>query len=284
MITFQQALTETAARLEDAGCESPRLDATLLLSAAVKKDKIQLYAHPKTKLSPEEYAIFEGFVSRREKAEPIAYILGERGFWDIDLSILKGVLIPRPDTETLIEVVLDESKDKTAALNICDLGCGSGAIILSLLKALPGASGIAADMSDTALACTTDNARKLSLQDRLSVLKSNWFEGIPAQQFDLITSNPPYIPTPDMADLMRDVRLHEPHLALDGGTDGLEAYREIINSASEYLKEGGLLAFEVGQGQADDVATLIKNTNQFTSPRFKKDLAGIERVVFARAK
>ena len=283
MITYEQALIETTARLQTAGCQTPRLDATLLLSAATGKDKIQLYAHPKTKLSADEYARFETIVSRREKAEPMAYILGEKGFWDLDLKVFKGVLIPRPDTETLIQAVLDEIPEHSAPIKICDLGCGSGAIALSLLGVYKNAQGIAVDISPEALRCTTQNAQDLGFIERLRVLESTWLEKVPHEKFDVITSNPPYIPTGDMPGLMRDVRLHEPHLALEGGEDGLDAYRLIIKQAPGYLKKDGLLVFEVGKGQADPVTQILAHSGSFGAVSKREDLSGTERVVFARA-
>lgn len=284
MQTYEQVLIETTSRLEASGSNTPKLDAIMLLCHVTGKDKIQIYAHPRTQLNQEEYARFEALVARREKAEPMAYILGQKGFWDIDLTVTRDVLIPRPDTETLLEVVFDAYPGKTEPLSFCELGSGSGAIILSLLKTYPEATGVAIDTSKAARACTKQNARNLKLAERLEVRESNWFSDVKTDEiFDAIVSNPPYIPSGDMAGLMRDVRLYEPPEALDGGTDGLDAYREIIKQAPDYLKAGGLLALEVGQGQAPAVISLLAERGGFSPAGTRKDLAGIERVVFARA-
>lgn len=285
MLTYEQALIETTSRLETAGSDTPKLDATLLLCEVVGKSKIQVYSHPRTQLNQEEYARFEAFVARREKAEPVAYILGRKGFWDIDLTISRDVLIPRPDTETLVETIFQTYPDKNQPLSVCELGVGSGAVIITLLMAYPKAKGVAVDISQPALACTRLNANQHGVLNRLEFVKSHWFEDLDKScAFNVIASNPPYIPTKDMPDLMRDVRGYEPHEALDGGKDGLEAYRNIITAAPEFLKGGGLLALEVGQGQAADVRDLLNKTDRFTAPDIKQDMAGIERVVFARGR
>ena len=296
MQTYEQALIETAARLDTAGSDTAKLDAILLLCEVVDKSKIQIYAHPHTSLTPEQYARFEAFVARREKAEPLAYILGRKGFWELDLAVSPDVLIPRPDTETLLDVVFEmfpqgqgQGQGKgheppQIPQKILELGVGSGAVVLSLLKAYPNAYGVATDISASALECAQKNAENLNLTGRLTFYQSHWFtELTPEKPFDVIVSNPPYVPTGDLAHLMRDVRLYEPHQALDGGADGLAAYRDIITKAPQFLKSGGVLALEVGQGQADDVAELLAQTDAFKHAQTKADLAGIKRVVFARA-
>lgn len=282
MLTYQQALVETTARFEQSGSATPKLDALVLLSYVTKKDKIHLYAYPQTCLTQEEYGQFEGLVARREKAEPIAYILEEKGFWDIDLHVEKGVLIPRADTETLVEAALLAMPDKKAPLHICDLGTGTGAIILALLHTLENATAVAVDLSEAALKCAQKNATTLGLSGRVSFTQSCWFASVPEQKFDVIVSNPPYIPEADMPTLMRDVRCYEPELALVGGADGLEAYRAILGEIPAYLAPGGWVFFEVGQGQAPDMAQIFEKDTFWQDVQIKKDLAGIERVVFAR--
>ncbi len=284
MLTYQQALLETSARLRDAGSSTPELDAMLLLVKATGKNKIHLYTYPKMSINNEVYNIFEELVGRREKAEPMAYILGEKEFWDITLQVNSGVLIPRPDTEILVEAVLENIADKNKPLKICDLGTGSGAIVLSLLNSLPNATAIGADISDTALTCATNNSKTIGLADRVRFINSCWFDNIAENGFDIIVSNPPYIPSADMAGLMRDVIHYEPSLALDGGDDGLTAYREIIKSAPDKLVVDGFLGLEVGVNQADDVANLMKQSGNWHNIKTHKDLAGIERVVCGYSK
>ena len=248
MLTYQQALIETASRLKESGSTTPELDALLLLCHVTGKDRIGVYATPKEPLTSEEYSKFDNLVGRREKAEPMAYILGEKGFWEFDLKVRKGVLIPRPDTESLVEAILDIHKDRNTALNILELGVGTGAIILSLLHEMPNAKGLGVDVSPDALACAEENAEANNLDDRLT---------------------------------LRDVAHHEPSLALDGGNDGLDAYRHIINEAPAKLKAGGLLAFEIGYDQADDLKKLLKDSGNFTPAVIVKDLAEHDRVVLA---
>ena len=281
MLTYQQALIETASRLKESGSTTPELDALLLLCHVTGKDRIGVYATPKEPLTSEEYSKFDSLVGRREKAEPMAYILGEKGFWEFDLKVRKGVLIPRPDTESLVEAILDIHKDRNAELNILELGVGTGAIILSLLHEMPNAKGLGVDVSPDALACAEENAVANNLDDRLTLRASSWFDNVSEDGFDVIVSNPPYIRTDDIPNLMRDVAHHEPRLALDGGNDGLDAYRHIINEAPAKLKAGGLLAFEIGYDQADDLKELLKDSGNFTPAIIVKDLAEHDRVVLA---
>ncbi len=281
MLTYQQALIETASRLKESGSTTPELDALLLLCHVTGKDRIGVYATPKEPLTSEEYSKFDNLVGRREKAEPMAYILGEKGFWEFDLKVRKGVLIPRPDTESLVEAILDIHKDRNAELNILELGVGTGAIILSLLHEMPNAKGLGVDVSPDALACAEENAEANNLDDRLTLRASSWFDNVSEDGFDVIVSNPPYIRTDDIPNLMRDVAHHEPSLALDGGNDGLDAYRHIIDEAPAKLKAGGLLAFEIGYDQADDLKKLLKDSGNFTPAVIVKDLAEHDRVVLA---
>jgi len=281
VLTYQQALIETASRLKESGSTTPELDALLLLCHVTGKDRIGVYATPKEPLTSEEYSKFDNLVGRREKAEPMAYILGEKGFWEFDLKVRKGVLIPRPDTESLVEAILDIHKDRNTALNILELGVGTGAIILSLLHEMPNAKGLGVDVSPDALACAEENAEANNLDDRLTLRASSWFDNVSEDGFDVIVSNPPYIRTDDIPNLMRDVAHHEPSLALDGGNDGLDAYRHIINEAPAKLKAGGLLAFEIGYDQADDLKKLLKDSGNFTPAVIVKDLAEHDRVVLA---
>lgn len=281
LLTYQQALIETASRLKESGSTSPELDALLLLCHVTGKDRIGVYATPKEQLTSEEYSKFDALVGRREKAEPMAYILGEKGFWEFDLKVRKGVLIPRPDTESLVEAILEKYKDRAQTLQILELGVGTGAIILSLLHELPNAKGVGVDVSPDALACAEENAEANDLDNRLTLRVSSWFDKVHEDGFDIIVSNPPYIKTDDIPNLMRDVAQHEPSLALDGGADGLDAYRHIIDEAPAKLKVGGLLAFEIGYDQATDLKVLLEKSGQFNDVSIIKDLAEHDRVVLA---
>ena len=282
MLSYQQALLEATERLKQAKSITPKIDALLLLCAATKKDKIHVYTYLNTILGIDDYDAFERLVARREKGEPIAYILGYKPFWDADFNVTPGVLIPRPDTETLITAVLENIAEKQQKLHICDLGTGSGAIALTLAQNLPNSALTAVDISPKALKCARINAHKLDVLARVNFIESAWFEQIPPCRFDGIVSNPPYIPAVDIQNLMRDVRDYEPHLALDGGPDGLREYRTILKDVPHYLNKGGFIAFEVGFDQAQDVVTLLEQTNIFIEIKTYTDLQNIERVVFAR--
>lgn len=281
MLTYQGALREGTARLMDAGAASAGLDCGLLLAEATGQDRLTLYTYPARELSAEQYAKFEDLLRRREVGEPMAYILGEREFWGRRFKVRRGVLIPRPDTETLIETFLKYYTDKNQALRIAEVGVGSGAIIITLLAEYINAQGEGSDISTEAHAVATENAKAHEVHTRLTLHNAPWLTAM-GEGFDAIVSNPPYIPQAEMDGLMRDVRNFEPHLALEGGVDGLDAYREIIPAAAKKLKKGGRLLVEVGYNQAEDVCRLLEQQQQWQQVEICKDLAGISRVVCAQ--
>lgn len=238
-------------------------------------------------MSPEELVFYgndtrdaaalDVLVARRLKAEPVAQILGEKHFWRDKFFVDANVLTPRPDSETMIETLLRHRPDHAAAFRMLDLGTGSGCLLLSALREYGNATGIAVDQSPAALAVATKNAAALEVNARCEMLQSNWCSNLEGT-FDIVLSNPPYIPTADIAGLDADVRVHEPHSALDGGADGLECYRAIVQQLNAHTKPGSLVLFEVGMGQAEDVAALgiaagWKHLETAT------DLSGIARVV-----
>lgn len=280
MQTFFEALAEATARLLDAGSATATLDATLLLSEATGHDKLYLHTHTYKQLDSEAYARFEELLRRREVGEPMAYILGTRGFWALELAVRPGVLIPRPDSETLVEAVLAACPDKTVPLKIADLGVGSGALILSLLSEYPNARGWGTDVADTPLEVTAQNAETHGLAARLTLIKGSWAEPLPGG-YDVIVSNPPYITTAEMATLARDVVNFEPTGALHGGDDGLDAYRALLPTVADKLAPGGLLCLEVGHTQARAVSTLLEEQEIWHTINTHNDLAHIARVVSA---
>jgi len=277
--SVRSLLQAASARFEAAGIETARLDAEFLLSHLLGCGLLDLIARGGELVVDSIRDAFEAMVARRETLEPVAYILGEQEFWSLTFKVTNDTLIPRPDTETLVEVALEHLAEKPEAA-ILDLGTGSGCILLSLLHECELARGTAVDISRGALSVAAENAGRHGLQGRTQFLQASWFDALmPGQdRFDLIVSNPPYIPTVDIVGLMQDVRGFEPMGALDGGDDGLAPYRLITQQSSRYLTGGGMLAVEMGVGQARDVAALFE-AEGFQGVAITKDLAGLDRVV-----
>lgn len=278
-MTVGRLIDEATAALALAGIESPRREARLLLAHVLADDASQLALTPDRPVPDEAAVSFRALTSRRQMHEPFAYITGRRAFWTLDLEVSPATLIPRPDTETLIEAELKHIGYAGRRLDILDLGTGTGAILLSLLAELPLAEGVGVDVSEPALQIARRNAVRAGVAARTGFSISSWWSHVRGT-FDLIVSNPPYIRTTDIAGLEADVRSFEPHLALDGGPDGLSAYRAIAAAAAEHLNPGGAVVVEVGQGQAADVETLFRRRGFPTLQRFL-DTAGVERVVSA---
>ena len=224
----------------------------------------------------------EQYVTRREAHEPVSRILGSRGFWTVDVLVRPNVLDPRPDTETLIETALSFVENTpNAPLKILELGSGSGAIACALLSELPKAEAIVVDLSPHACQASKTNLARCGLSNRAFVLQARWYEAIEAQ-FDLIISNPPYIASSKLNTLAASVRLYDPLLALDGGEDGLDCYRAIIQDLPRVLKSRGLVIFELGYGQSAEVKHMLKAMN-LEVEKIARDLAGHERALAARA-
>ncbi|MFA6849903.1 MAG: peptide chain release factor N(5)-glutamine methyltransferase [Selenomonadaceae bacterium] len=261
------------------GVESPRLDAEVLLSYVLKKERIYLYVHFDEPLEPGELAVFREMVKQRVLHVPVAYIIGYREFMGLTFKVSPAVLVPRPDTEILVQAVLDRVKDKIAGAEIADIGTGSGAVVLSLLKYIPDLSAVTVDISLAALAIAKENSRLLEVDDRVAFYEGDVYAPLAGQKLDVIVSNPPYIPDADIAGLAPEVRDNEPHMALAGGRDGLDFYRRLVREGAPKLKNGGFLAFEVGIHQAKAVAALAENEVLLGKTEIIKDYAGIERVV-----
>jgi release factor glutamine methyltransferase len=261
----------------DKGVENPRLDAEVLLSHILKIDRVHLYVNFDQPLEETELAAYRIAVKKRAARLPVAYIIGSKEFMGLEFDVTPAVLIPRPDTEMLVEVAL---KRLVAVDNphILDIGTGSGAICVSMLVKLPSASAITVDISPEALLVAKGNADKHQVTERLSFCPGDLFVPVAGQKFTAILSNPPYIPVADIAALTPEVR-QEPSLALVGGEDGLDFYRRIIENGSEHLVAGGFIALEVGIGQAPFVAAIAEATGTYTVSEIVKDYGGIERVV-----
>ena len=280
--TIMKILNWTKQYFEAKGVENPRLDAEVLLCAVLKCQRITLYVDFERPLSEEELATYREYVRRRGNFEALAYILGERAFMRNTFKVNKATLVPRPETELLVEslVRIAPMLKREGDVKILDIGTGSGAIIVSLLDYLPNAKGVGVDISVDALIVAKENSEKIGVTGRIGFVRSDVFSKLPLEKkFDIIVSNPPYIPAGDIAGLDKDVQ-QEPRGALDGGADGLDFYRRITAEAMDHMAEEGVLAFEIGIGQAAAVQQLCLDAG-FVKTAVRKDYAGIERMVFA---
>ncbi len=260
------------------GVDSPRLDADLLLGRATGLSRIQLIVQAKQEPEPAQLAAFRDLVKRRRGREPIAYILGKREFYGHEFRVDKRVLVPRPDTEALVETALHRTRHVSLGMRALDLCTGSGCVAVSLALDRPTSLVMATDQSDDALAVAKDNALRLGAY-RVAFRRGDLYAAVPAAcRFDVITANPPYIATGDLAGLMADVRDFEPRLALVGGQDGLEVVRRVVAGAAPFLVPGGVLAVEVGAGQATETVTLFERAG-YGDVEIRRDYARIERVV-----
>ena len=279
--TVGTSLAEATARLKKAGIERPHAEARMLLEAAADLDRASIIAHPDRLLGDSQRDALQVMVARREHREPISRILGHREFWSLDFMIGPATLDPRPDSETLVAAVLERVSDRAAELTILDLGTGSGCLLLALLSELPQARGTGIDINSEATAIAASNAKRLRLDGRASFAVGDWARDISAQ-FDIVVANPPYIESRAIARLAPEVCNHDPRRALDGGEDGLDAYRALMPEAARVLKANGLLAVEIGQGQGEAVRKLAAEAG-FRPATAAVDLAGIERcLLFSR--
>jgi len=283
--TIGRILKWTEGYFAEKGLESPRLDAEVLLSHVLKKQRIYLYVHFDEPLQPEELAAYREMVKKRVMHVPVAYILGEREFMGLTFKVTPDTLIPRPDTEILVQAAIDRLKAMPAsddtALHIADIGTGTGAICLSVLHYLPQVTAETVDISPAARAVAEENAEQLGLADRITFHTGDLLAPLAGRTFAAILSNPPYIPEADIGTLAPEVRTKEPHTALSGGADGLDFYRRLAAEAPQMLAPNSFLAFEVGIHQAQDVAALAKANPLIGKIEILPDYAGIDRVVVA---
>jgi release factor glutamine methyltransferase len=276
------ALETGTRRLEAAGCETPRLDAQVLLAHVLGRDRTWLYAHPQAPLSENELARFNALICRRERREPVAYLTGHKAFFGLDFEVTPDVLIPRPETELLVETAIQIFKERwiVSNLTIADIGTGSGCIAITLAQNLPGAAVFGIDRSNKALKVARRNAIRHQVLDQITFLSGDLLAPLPAP-VDLIVSNPPYISRPELAspDLASEVRQYEPALALDGGEDGLALIQRLLAQARPKLKTGGSLLIEIGSTQGHPVSELAKAYFPNAEIQIKKDLAGLDRLL-----
>jgi len=266
------------------GIDSPELDARLLIGHALGLDLTGLIVAAARTLSAEEAVTIEAMAQRRVAGEPVARILGHKEFWGLSFDLSPATLVPRPDTETVVQTALAFLRDEGMTdrpIRIADIGTGTGAILLALLSELPQAIGIGTDISREALATAESNAEHLDLISRAAFIESDYASELDGA-FDMIVSNPPYIRSQDIDGLPLDVRAHDPHLALDGGDDGLDAYRAIAPQAASLLRPKAALILEIGQGQGADVSRILADAGLTPEGAPRADLAGIGRVVLAR--
>jgi release factor glutamine methyltransferase len=277
--TIARALCAATRRLRAAGIEEARAEARLLLRHVTGLSPEVLVAEPDRRLEAEAAARFEALLARRAAREPMAYILGEREFWSLPLFVGPGVLVPRPETETLVEAALEASPDRTAPLRILDLGTGSGCLLLALLREYPNAVGVGVDRSAESLAHAARNARRHGLDGRALLVRGDWGRGL-AGSFELIVANPPYVASGELTELAPEVARYEPRAALDGGADGLDAYRAILPDLPRLLAPAGVACLEIGAGQATALAALAEVGGFRVAVR--PDLAGIPRCLVLR--
>jgi release factor glutamine methyltransferase len=316
-MNIRNALREAMTRLESAAVPSHALAAELLLMHALNRDRTSLYTHPEDEIPAASLEKFQALITERASGTPTQYLTGKQEFWGLEFEVTPAVLIPRPETEHVIEVILERlgSAGKNVPLQIADVGTGSGCIAVALVHELPQAQIIATDISSAALEVAQRNAERHGVADRIQFIESNLFEllrnegtlstqrrenrpdaGSPDKnagwqpalrnqtpQFDVIVSNPPYIPLGAGPQLQREVRGHEPAIALFAGEDGLAIYAPLILEAAQFLKERGLLVLELGHNSLPGVMQILERSGAWTEIRVTKDLAGIPRVISALA-
>ena len=273
---------QLAERLRQAGIDSAEADARLLMAHALGIDRAELIANSERALEPDEIEAIEGLAARRLKHEPVARIFGRKEFWSLNLHVSPAVLVPRPETETVVEAALDivvGDALQMEKVRILDIGTGSGALLLALLSELPNATGTGTDISTAALDVAQANAKRADLAGRCTFIACDIAAGLPGP-FDLIVSNPPYVAHGDIASLAPEVRDYDPALALDGGAEGLDYYRTIAADALRLLAPGGRLIVELGAGQEAAVRALFTKAG-LTVAAARDDLAGIPRALSA---
>ena len=280
--SISEKINRATEKLQAAGIDTPRLDAEVLLAHVLNCRRLSLYVNSAEELSPEKIGRYEALIEKRAEHLPVAYLTGVKEFMGMKFAVTPEILIPRPETEILAQGVIERLLlEFGETLTLADIGTGSGAVAISILKFIENMTAEAVDISGEAIAIAKFNAKKLGVTDRINFTVGDLFAPLEGMTFNVIVSNPPYIPTGDLANLQEEVK-NEPQIALNGGEDGLDFYRRIITDAPDFLKPGGFLAVEVGINQADEVKKLIEEDGRLGEVEFWKDLANINRVVAAR--
>jgi len=282
-MNIKTLLTSATLELAICGSSSPRLDADLLLMHLLKINRARLLSHPEREITVEQDADFAGFLARRKRGEPVSYIIGEKEFWSLRFAVTPDVLIPRPETECLLEEVLRFYFPPGEGLRVCDIGTGSGIIAIVLARELPQARIVATDISAGALAAAGRNALCHNVAGSIDFLQADILAGV-GGEFDVICSNPPYITTDKYALLPEGIRNFEPREALLAGRDGLDMYRKIVGEGTRHLKRGGRIFLEIGEDQKDAVIALFLEEGSYADIYCRSDYGGRERVLSARKK
>ncbi len=275
---ISEALSQSRKDLDIKGVSNSKLDSLILLTHALSCSKEYIIFNPDAELNNEQQEVFFKMVKRRAAREPVSHIIGKREFFGEDFFVSCDVLDPRPDSESLIELVLENFPQKNNPLKILELGVGSGCLIITLLKAYKSALGVGVDISEKALKIAGKNATTHQVQDRLQLLQSDLFSTLKILKFDLIISNPPYIASQEIETLEPEVKTYEPHLALDGGVDGFDFYRKIAAKSKDFLKENGRIILEIGINQQEKIIEFFTK-NGFQLVEMKPDLSGIIRAL-----
>ena len=287
-MTIIETINKATNLLSSAGITTARLDAEVLLSHIIRKDRIWLITHKDDVLDDKDRWDFDEALRRRAKREPLQYLIGNQEFWGLEFKVTPDVLIPRPETELIVEAALALVPDRNRPVRIVDLCTGSGCIAVSLAKELTSARIIATDASEKALAAARENARDHGVSGRIRYLEGDLF--VPLEeldirgQVDIIVSNPPYVREGDLPTLQPEVKVYEPLMALIAGPEGTEIAMRIIRNATEYLKKNGSLIMEMGVEQATALTQMVEATGAYGKPAILKDLAGIDRVIVAKRK
>jgi release factor glutamine methyltransferase len=277
MTNLVKTWTAARDRLKEAGIDSPAIDARLLIEAACGATRLEIVTDPYRAVTEAQLSVLEGYLDRRIRREPVSRILGRKAFWKILVQVSPHVLSPRPESEVIVDYVL-RAFPEAMAFNLLDLGVGSGAIMLAILAERPAAKALGTDISEDAIAVARENAANLDLNTRAAFLHGDWTAGLADASFDVVVSNPPYIESEVIDSLDPEVREHDPRLALDGGADGLDAYRRLASEILRVLKPGGPFFVEIGASQKEPVEALMKRAGAegvFTI----KDLSNHDRVV-----
>ena len=280
VMNINQIISQAYKILKNAEIPNPRMESSLIISDTLKICTSSILSNNKN-LKDKHVEKILSRVNRRALREPYAYIIGKKSFYNLSIIVNKNVLIPRPETEHLIDTVLENTKELSKKLNIIDIGTGSGAILCSLLHQLPNSYGIGTDISKKALTVAKKNIKKLNLNQRSHLINTSWGISIKESYFDILTCNPPYIEEKYFKNLQNEIK-NEPSIALKGGMKGLEPLKELLPSARKCLKLKGKAFFEIGYNQCNNAKNLISNNN-FKIISIIKDLSGIERVIFATA-
>ncbi len=279
-MTVAEGLRDGAKLLQENSIAEPESEAVLLMGHALKRDRAFIYAHPEYRLSAVESILFKAVIRRRSSHEPFQYITGRQEFYGLEFYVTPDVLIPRPETEILVEAAIKQFREQEQ-FKFLEVGIGSGCISVSILANLPRANALGSDVSYKALVVAGNNAEANRVSDRLELQISNVYESVDDREFDLIVSNPPYVADPDLPALQREVRDFEPKTALSGGPDGLDIVRRIIAGAPKLLKTNGMLMMEIGWDQSERVSKIF-DASSWKSIEMLPDLQGIPRIVVAK--